>query len=100
MLPYFDAEIKTLPNEMLTVSEYILKYLFFAIKMWRGASRHEDFFPFVALVLPAPWVLKGGGLESFGLRLISLNSKTKRIIFLGTKFFFIFFLFNFYLCKI
>ena len=30
-----------------------------------------------------PWILKGGGVEISGRRLISLNSKTKRIAFLS-----------------
>ena len=36
---------------------------------------------FVMLLLP-PWILKPGGLESSGQRLISLNSWNKRIAFL------------------
>ena len=43
---------------------------------------------------PPPWILKQGGLESFGWILISLNGKTKWIIF-WFRFFFVVEIFKF-----
>ena len=44
-----------------------------------------------------PWIMKRGGLESFGKRLISLNSKSKRVEYFKFCIFLLLFLFNFFM---
>ena len=41
---------------------------------------HTNFCPLYVTIRPTPWILKQGGMNSSGQRLISLNWKTKRMV--------------------
>ena len=54
------------------------------VSIYSSNIRHDNFRPFVVLcpscvkIRPSPLILKRGGLESSGQRIISLNRKTAR----------------------
>ena len=55
---------------------YIRKGKYCPATITADAAASRSYYP------PPPWILKWGGLESSGERLMSLNGKAKRVIFL------------------
>ena len=65
---------------LIQVQQFTAKSSYIRLKDFRLFVRHAQGTP--------PWILKRGGLESSGRRLISSNGKTKLIVFFYYFFFF------------